>query len=98
MATVEEHEKKVADAQAALDKAKQNQAKEAEAAANPRPVGNIVLDVVRWLIGRAGNHPVAEKLLHELEAATGQVYDPESGEYKPAPAPAAPAAEEPAKD
>ena len=94
MPTVAEHEKNVSDAQAALDKAKQRQADAEEAARNPRPVGNITLDILRWLIARNGNHVVAEGLLKELEAATGVSYDADSGEYKPvAPAPAAPEAE-----
>jgi hypothetical protein len=83
MPTVAEHEKAVADAKAQLDKAKQRQADAEEAAKNPRPAGSIMLDLVRWLVARNGNHPVAEKLLHELEASTGLTYDAETGEYKP---------------
>ena len=83
MPTVAEHEKVVADAQAALDKAKEHQAKAEEAAKNPRPAGNIVADIMRWLIARNGNHPVAEKLLQELEAASGVTFDPETGQYEP---------------
>jgi hypothetical protein len=81
MPTVAEHEKVVADAQTALDKAKQRQADAEEAARNPRPVPNILADITRWLIARNGNHPVAEGLLKELEAATGLTYDAETGHY-----------------
>jgi hypothetical protein len=92
MPTVQEHEKAVATAQAALDKAKDHAAKAAAAAAAPRPAGNIVMDIMRWLIARNGNHPVAEGLLKELEAVSGLTYDPETGLYQPTPA--APAASE----
>ena len=98
MPTVAEHEKAVTDAQAALDRAKAHQAKAAEAASRPRPVGNIVADIMRWLIARNGNHTVAEGLLHELEIATGVTYNADTGQYEnTAPAPA-PASEEPAKE
>lgn len=94
MPTVADHEKVVADAQAALDKAKQRQADAEEAAKNPRPAASILADIVRWLIARNGNHPVAEQLLRELEASTGQAYDAETGQYSAAQtAPPASAAE-----
>lgn len=95
MPTVEEHEKTVATAQAALDKAKQDAADEAEANARPRPAGSVALDLLRWLVGRAGNHPVAEKLIKELETATGVTYDPETGKTSPITASNAPASDAP---
>jgi hypothetical protein len=97
MATVEEHEKIVATAQVALDKAKDHAAKAAAAAAAPRPAGNIIMDMMRWLIARNGNHPVAESLLKELETVSGLTYDPETGQYAAIEKPAAPAEAAPVK-
>ena len=69
MPTVEEAQKAVADAQAALAKAQLHAGLAAEAAARPRPVGSVLLDIVRELVSRAGNHPTLEKLEAELKAA-----------------------------
>jgi hypothetical protein len=72
MPTVEEAQEEVARAQAALDEANKHAALAAEASARPRPVGSIMLDIMRQLISRAGNHPDLEKLEKELKAATEQ--------------------------
>jgi len=72
MATVEEAQKAVADAQAALDEATKHAQLATEAAARPRPVGSILIDLVRELVSRAGNHPTLEKLEAELKASIAQ--------------------------
>jgi multidrug resistance efflux pump len=69
MATVEEAQANVDKAQAALDTAKADAATAAEAAARPRPVSSILIDIVRHLVSRAGNHPDLEKLEKELIAS-----------------------------
>ena len=69
MATVEEAQAAVAKAQADLDAAKADAATGAEAAARPRPVPSILIDIVRHLVSRAGNHPDLEKLEKELIAS-----------------------------
>jgi len=69
MPTVEEAQSAVAKAQAELDAAKADAATAAEAAARPRPVGSILIDLVRELVSRAGNHPTLEKLEAELKAS-----------------------------
>jgi len=69
MPTVAEAEKALADAQAALAVAEADAKTAAEAAARPRPVGSILIDLVRQLVSRAGNHPDLEALLKELEAS-----------------------------
>lgn len=72
MATVEEAKAAVAQAQAALDEANKHAALAEEAAARPRPVGSILIDIVRQLVSRAGNHPDLEKLEQELKTAIGE--------------------------
>lgn len=72
MATVEEAQQAVADAQAALEAAQHHAKLAEEAAARPRPVGSILIDLVRHLVSRAGNHPDLEKLEKELSAAIGE--------------------------
>lgn len=72
MATVEEAQAAVAAAQAQLDEANKHAALAAEAAARPRPVMSVVIDIVRQLVSRAGNHPDLEKLEKELKAAVGE--------------------------
>ena len=69
MPTVEEAQAAVAKAQAELDAAKADAQTAAEAAARPRPVGSILIDLVRELVSRAGNHPTLEKLEAELKAS-----------------------------
>jgi len=69
MATVEEAQAAVTAAQAALDAAKADAATVAEAAARPRPLGSILIDIVRHLVSRAGNHPDLEQLEKELIAS-----------------------------
>ena len=69
MPTVAEAEKSLADAKAQLAAAEEDAKVAAEAAARPRPVGSILIDLVRELVSRAGNHPDLEKLQKELEAA-----------------------------
>jgi len=69
MPTVEEAQAAVTKAQADLDAAKADAQTAAEAAARPRPVGSILIDLVRELVSRAGNHPTLEKLEAELKAS-----------------------------
>jgi len=69
MPTVEEAQAAVTKAQAELDAAKADAQTAAEAAARPRPIGSILLDLVRELVSRAGNHPTLEKLEAELKAS-----------------------------
>ena len=69
MPTVEEAQAAVTKAQAELDAAKADAQTAAEAAARPRPVGSILIDLVRELVSRAGNHPTLEKLEAELKAS-----------------------------
>ena len=69
MPTVEEAQAALAKAQAELDAANADATVAAEAAARPRPVGSILLDLVRELVSRAGNHPTLEKLEAELKAS-----------------------------
>lgn len=83
MADVSEAQKNLEAAQAALDKAKADKEAEDLALASPRPVGSIVLDILRFLVSRAGNHPHAEKLVKELEASSGVTYDAETNTTKP---------------
>lgn len=72
MASVDEAQAAVAAAEAALAQAKQDAEDAAEAAKKPRPVGSILIDIVRHLVSRAGNHPDLEKLEKELNAAIGK--------------------------
>ena len=72
MPTVEEAQAAVTKAQADLDAAKADAQTAAEAAARPRPVGSILIDLVRELVSRAGNHPTLEKLEAELKASIAQ--------------------------
>lgn len=83
MPDVTEAQKHLEAAQAALDKAKADKEAEDLALASPRPIGSITIDLLRWLVSRAGNHPTGEKLIKELELATGVTFDPETGETKP---------------
>lgn len=83
MPDVTEAQKNLEAAQVALDKAKADKEAEDAALAAPRPVGSITLDLLRWLVSRAGNHPTGEKLLKELELTTGVTYDPETNTTKP---------------
>jgi hypothetical protein len=69
MATVEEAQAAVANAQAALEEAQKHATLAAEAAARPRPVGSVLMDIVRELVSRAGNHPKLEALEAELKAS-----------------------------
>lgn len=69
MPTVEEAQQAVADAQAALEAAQHHAQLAAEAAMKPRPVWSILIDIVRHLVSRAGNHPDLEKLEKEFNAA-----------------------------
>ena len=69
MPTVEEAQAAVTKAQADLDAAKADAQTAAEAAVRPRPVGSILIDLVRELVSRAGNHPTLEKLEAELKAS-----------------------------
>lgn len=69
MPTVAEAEKTLADAKALLAAAEEDAKVAAEAAARPRPVGSVLIDIVRELVSRAGNHPDLEKLSKELEAS-----------------------------
>lgn len=76
MATVEEAQASLEAAQAALAAAEQDAKDAAEAALRPRPVGSILIDIVRHLVSRAGNHPDLEKLEKELSKAIGDQAKP----------------------
>lgn len=69
MPTVEDAQNALAAAQAALAAAEEDAKLAAAAAARPRPVGSVLLDIVRELVSRAGNHPKLEKLEAELKAS-----------------------------
>lgn len=69
MPTVEDAQKALAAAQAALAAAEEDAKLATDAAARPRPVGSVLLDIVRELVSRAGNHPTLEKLEAELKAS-----------------------------
>ena len=71
MPSVEEAQAAVAAAEAALKEAQYHAEAAAEAAKKPRPVGSILLDIVRQLVSRAGNHPDLEALEKELNKAVG---------------------------
>lgn len=71
MATVEEAQSALESAKAALAQAEQDAKDAEEAALRPRPVGSILIDLVRHLVSRAGNHPDLEKLEKELNKAIG---------------------------
>lgn len=72
MPTVEEAKAAVAAAEEALAQAQHHAAAAEEAAKKPRPVGSILIDIVRELVSRAGNHPDLEKLEKELNQAIGK--------------------------
>ena len=72
MADVETAQQKLEAAQAALDQAKADADTEAEAAKRPRPVSDVMADILRYLCSRAGNHPVLEKLVKEWVASSGK--------------------------
>jgi hypothetical protein len=69
MPTTEEAQAALEQAKAALAAAEEDARVAAEAATHPRPVGSILIDLVRHLVSRAGNHPDLEKLESELNAA-----------------------------
>ena len=72
MATLEEAKAQVAKAAAELAAAEADEKVATEAAARPRPAMSIVIDIVRLLVSRAGNHPDLEKLEAELNASVAQ--------------------------
>ena len=39
----------------------------------PRPVNQCLLDVVKWIASRMGNHPELQQLIADLEAAIGSL-------------------------
>jgi hypothetical protein len=69
MPSKEEAQAALEQAKAVLAAAEEDARIAAEAAARPRPVASILIDLVRHLVSRAGNHPDLEKLEAELNAA-----------------------------